>query len=73
MGEIIQFVSKSELERARLIREARALYDSIFPPAGPVSEAADSGLDKRTQVDGKAATTNESVIAGRQPGDPLSS
>jgi hypothetical protein len=73
MGEIIQFVSKSELERARLIREARALYDSIFPPAGPVSEAIDGGLDKRTQVGGKAATKSESVIAGHQPGDPLSS
>jgi hypothetical protein len=31
MGEVIQFVSESELERARLIREARAIYESIFP------------------------------------------
>ena len=38
MGEIIQFIPKSERERARLIREARAIYDSIFPPADPVSE-----------------------------------
>ena len=38
MGEVIQFISKSERERARLIREARAIYDSIFPPADPVSE-----------------------------------
>ena len=38
MGEIIRFVPKSERERARLVREARALYDSIFPPADPVSE-----------------------------------
>jgi hypothetical protein len=38
MGEIIPFVPKSERERARLIREARAIYDSIFPPANPVSE-----------------------------------
>jgi hypothetical protein len=37
MGEIIRFVPKSERERARLIREARAIYDSIFPPADPVS------------------------------------
>lgn len=29
---------KSEHERIRLIREARAIYDSIFPPAGPVTE-----------------------------------
>ena len=38
MGEIIRFVPKSEHERARLIRAARARYDSIFPPADPVSE-----------------------------------
>jgi hypothetical protein len=31
MGEIIRFVPRAELERARLIREARAIYDSIFP------------------------------------------
>jgi hypothetical protein len=38
MGEIIRFVPKSERERVRLIREARAIYDSIFPPSDPVSE-----------------------------------
>lgn len=38
MGEVIRFVSKSERERARLIQEARAIYDSIFPPADPASE-----------------------------------
>ena len=37
MCEVIRFVPKSERERARLIREARAIYDSIFPPAA-VSE-----------------------------------
>jgi hypothetical protein len=40
VGEVIRFVPKSERERLRLIREARANYDSIFPPADPVSEAA---------------------------------
>jgi hypothetical protein len=38
MGEVIQFIPKSALERARLIREAQAIYESIFPtenrPAG---------------------------------------
>jgi hypothetical protein len=38
MGEVIRFVPKSELERIRLIREARAIYDSIFPPADSVGE-----------------------------------
>jgi hypothetical protein len=40
MGEVILFVPKSERERIRLIREARANYDSIFPSADPVSEAS---------------------------------
>ncbi|QQO11774.1 hypothetical protein JJB99_19890 [Bradyrhizobium diazoefficiens] len=35
MGHIVRLVSKSELERARLIRKTRAIYDSIFPPAAP--------------------------------------
>lgn len=35
MGEIVRFIPKSELERARLIAEARAIYDSIFPPTAP--------------------------------------
>ena len=41
LGEIVRFVSKSDLERARLIREARAIYESIFPPVAPVSEPRD--------------------------------
>ncbi|MGA7807400.1 hypothetical protein [Bradyrhizobium sp.] len=38
MGEVIRFISKSDLERARLIREARANYESVFPPAAPAGE-----------------------------------
>jgi hypothetical protein len=41
MGQVIQFVSRSERERARLIQEARAIYDSIFPPADPVGQRHD--------------------------------
>ena len=41
MGEIIRFIPKSERERGRLIREARAIYDSIFPPSDPISERQD--------------------------------
>ena len=41
MGQVIQFVSKSERERVRLIQEARAIYDSIFPPADPSGEPQD--------------------------------
>ncbi|WFU66132.1 MULTISPECIES: hypothetical protein [Bradyrhizobium] len=41
MGEVVRFVSKSERERIRLIREARAMYDSVFPPAAPLDEQND--------------------------------
>lgn len=46
MGEIAGFVPKSELERVRLIREARAIYDSIFPPTDAVGERPDERPDK---------------------------
>jgi len=42
MGEVIRFIPKAERERLRLIREARANYDSVFPPADPVNERRDS-------------------------------
>jgi hypothetical protein len=48
MGEIIRFIPKSEHERARLIREARAIYDSIFPPALPASERQDKAVAARS-------------------------
>jgi hypothetical protein len=43
MGEIIRLthhsiIPTSERERGRLIRDARATYDSIFPPADPLNE-----------------------------------
>jgi hypothetical protein len=38
MGQVIQFIPRSERERIRLIQEARAIYDSVFPPADPGSE-----------------------------------
>jgi hypothetical protein len=38
LGEVLRFIPRSERERARLIREARAIYDNIFPPAGPAIE-----------------------------------
>ena len=41
MGEVIRFIPKSELERARLVREARAIYDSIFPSADAIGERGD--------------------------------
>ena len=38
MAEIIRFIPRSKRERARLIRAARAIYDSIFSPTDPVGE-----------------------------------
>ena len=38
MGEVVRFVPKSELERARLIREARVFYEYVFPPADQTSK-----------------------------------
>ena len=35
MGEVVRFIPKAERERARLIQEARAIYDSIFPSSAP--------------------------------------
>jgi hypothetical protein len=42
MGEVVQFIAKREVERARLIEEARAIYERIFPTEGP------AGLQSRT-------------------------
>ena len=41
MGEVIRFIPKSELERARLVREARAIYESIFPSGDATGEQGD--------------------------------
>ncbi|QPF91384.1 hypothetical protein [Bradyrhizobium commune] len=50
MGQVIQFVSKSERERIRLIQEARAIYDSIFPSADPAGERHDKAATARSDA-----------------------
>jgi hypothetical protein len=42
MSDVVKFVPKAELERARLIREARAHYERVFPPADQADERPDS-------------------------------
>ncbi len=37
MAEVIRFVSRTDRERARMIRQARAIYDSVFPPPDRLS------------------------------------
>ncbi|MGY3610150.1 MULTISPECIES: hypothetical protein [unclassified Bradyrhizobium] len=59
MGEIVGFVSKSELERARLIRKARAIYDSIFPPADAAGEGRDARATEGRQKCGKGPLHRE--------------
>jgi hypothetical protein len=61
MGEIIRFVPKSERERARLIRRSRAIYDSIFPPADPVSEKQNKVPASHT-VSGASAHRSDGVL-----------
>jgi hypothetical protein len=41
MGEVIRFIPKSERERGRLIGQARAIYDSIFPSSDPIGDQQD--------------------------------
>jgi len=61
MGEVIQFIPRAERKRARLIREARAIYDSIFPPADPVREQQDRGPVNHT-VSGANAYRSDGVL-----------
>jgi hypothetical protein len=38
MGEVVQFIPKRDLDRNRLIQEARAIYEGLFPTEkGPAS------------------------------------
>ena len=62
MGEVVRLIPKSERERARLIREARAIYDSIFPPAAVSKQRAE----------GSASPTVSSANADRGNGVLLS-
>jgi hypothetical protein len=61
MGEVIRFVPKSERERVRLIRQARAIYDRIFPPADPVSEQRDK-VPVSHMVSGANADRSDGVL-----------
>jgi hypothetical protein len=67
MGEIVGFVSKSERERLRLIREARAIYDSIFPPTDAVGERPDDrpGKGDATGLKAPAPSKGNVWVTGR--------
>jgi hypothetical protein len=61
MGEIIRFVTKSERERTRLIREARVIYDNIFPAADSVSEKQNRAPVSQT-VSGANAHHSDGIL-----------
>jgi hypothetical protein len=63
MGEVLRFVTKSERERARLIREARAIYDSIFPPADPVGERQNKGPASQTVGGANARRSHGALLS----------
>jgi hypothetical protein len=54
MGEVIRFIPKSERERGRLIREARAIYDSIFPSSVSIGEQQDKASLSRAVIGANA-------------------
>lgn len=62
MSEVIRFVQKSDRERARLIREARAKYNSIFPATGPVRESQSRGA-KGHATSGRNADDDDGVLS----------
>jgi hypothetical protein len=62
MGEVVRFIPKSERERTRLIREARAMYDSIFSPAEPVRDQRD-GPPECHGVNGNARCSDEDLLS----------
>jgi hypothetical protein len=49
MGEVIRFISKYDRERIRLIQEARARYESVFPSVDVINDqnSAVAGADAR--------------------------
>jgi hypothetical protein len=60
MGEVIRFIPKSERERLRLIREARARYDSIFPSADPIgAQLEEAGI---SDTSGPNAQRSDEVL-----------
>lgn len=57
MGEVIPFISRAERERIRLIREARANYDSVFPPSDPIT-----GQRERASISGANVRRGDEIL-----------
>ena len=61
MGEVIRFIRNSQCERARLIREARAIYESIFP-SNDTSIEQPNAVPVRHTVGGANARRSDGVL-----------
>jgi hypothetical protein len=60
MGEVIRFIPKAERERTRLIREARAMYDSVFPSTNSVNAQRDK---TPITVNGAAVRHSDQILS----------
>jgi hypothetical protein len=60
MGEVVRFIPKSERERTRLIREARAMHDSVFPLTEPARDQR-GGPPASHGVNGNARCSDEDL------------
>jgi len=58
MGEIIRFVQGLSASPPAQIREARAIYGPIFPPADPVGEQHDKAPISHTVSGAKAHSSD---------------
>jgi hypothetical protein len=58
MGEVVRFIPKSERERTRLIREARAMHDSVFPLTEPARDQRGG-----PGVNGNARCSDEDLLS----------
>jgi hypothetical protein len=61
MGEAVRFIPKSERERTRLIQQARAAYDSIFPSAESVCAQRDRTPESDAIGDANAYRSEEDL------------
>jgi hypothetical protein len=60
MGEVVGFIPNAERERRRLIRQARALYESIFPSA-PTGEQLGNASASDVLSGGNAHCSDEGL------------
>jgi len=70
MGEVVQFIPERDRDRARLIQEARAIYEGIFPTAEvgsivchcPVDEWGLSIFSAKDQTEVERLTAADAII-----------